>query len=145
MSFKRFLAVFCAIGMVAPFAQAKGRRPESRNQGFEWDDSRVKRGSPANPTTAYQPPQFGYSLPETREEADKRSSKRDSRATQKKESQMPQETWTFEDGAAKSSGQPADASAPKPLPVPEPKTTLESGEQALPDYSTEDPYDKPKK
>lgn len=146
MPVKRLFLIAPALFLVfVSVAAAKGRKPANRDQGFGWDDSRVKRGSPANPTSAYQPPQFGTHLPETRDEYEARQEKKASKKEPKKTDTSKQENWTFEDGSMKNNAQPVDAQPKPPVQPPAPNTTLESGEQALPEYPTEDPLEKQQK
>ena|SRR5687767_13902897 len=113
--------VLVAIIFISSSAMAKGRQEQ---RGYSWDDSRVKRGSPSNPTPSYKPPQFESYSPVVREDEEepKSASGAARKSTKPKKAEpAPEEVYDTR-----------EPERPAP-PVTPPATTLESGEQALPE------------
>lgn len=141
---KTLLVFGASLLLLAPSGFSKGRKPGSAGPGFDWDDSRVKRGSAANPTNpAFKPPTFEDSLYEgsaatSQPPEPAKREKSEPAKPSKKKPELPAESWTFEEGEAQGSVAPSDTTPPKPAQplVPPPP---DASEPPLPDYPTDEP------
>jgi hypothetical protein len=116
--------VIAVILSTASFALAKGRKPSYVTTRDRRDIQPVRRGSPANPNAAFEPPRFDNDIPQAVERP--RTPERQAPPA----SANPAHTASREPAAAP----PANASVPPPNP--EGTVTTNSSEPALPDEGT---------
>lgn len=140
------LTLTLSLGVIA---QAKGRRPGEE----PFDDSRVSRGSPANPTSAFQPPRFdAQDTPPAgpEEDADEfQPVKKTPSAAPKNEPSPTEENWTVSGGRAQATA-PASTPGTKNAPSSKPAAAAPPAadgiyEPPLPDEPQPDPLAPAKK
>ena len=114
----QFIGIAAIVGSAAVLAQAKGRRPDYREQTV-YQSQPVRYGSAANPNKAFSPPRFDDYPAKT------------------------QRSGRSSPSAPAPSAAPAPAQAapvPKASPLPPPPPApVSNSEPPLPDYPTEDP------